>query len=563
MQQLGLGSSPRIDYFWLTKQKFFSFAISSYSVLQRGSVTLHAFAFAFNFPLLQLTRLKNGLLAAALLLPCVSAFAGASAPSDVSTQGQAFSHDTVIKLAKEIAKKPFQEPPKAPEALAELDYPTYRQINYQQDAAIWGHSPTKFSIQLFAPGFLYKDLVDVDVVENGKSYPVNVSESSFRVRDPSIGKLLAKVGKYAGMRLHYPINRPDYKDEFVVFQGASYFRAVSNGQNYGVSSLGLAIEMAQPEGEEHPLFKRFWIERPSINQTAIVVHALLDSESVTGAYRFGIYPGSPTWIDVDAILFPRRDIQHVGLAPLTSMFMHGPLDPPDNRDYRPAVHDSEALAMIRGNGERVWRPLDNPHTLQISAFMDENPKGFGLIQRHRDFAYYQDLEAKYHTRPSAWIKPPNDWGKGQVELVEIPSNSQANDNIVAFWQPENGLKKGQPYSFSYRLTWPDDIPPAANKVRIVRSAGGQKPFDNDQNKEVVIDYSHLSPDDIKKIKVDASISKGHIVESHIEPNPEINGARVFVTFDPQNADVAELRVQLKHDDKPVAATWLYRWISND
>jgi glucan biosynthesis protein len=245
------------------------------------------------------------------------------------------------------------------------------------------------------------------------------------------------------------------------------------------------------------------------------------------------------------------------------MFMHGSLDPPDKRDYRPAVHDSEALAMIRGNGERVWRPLDNPQRLQISAFMDKNPKGFGLIQRHRDFAYYQDLGAKYHTRPSAWIQPSNDWGEGQVELVEIPSNSPANNNIAALWKPEKGLKKGQPYSFSYRLTWPDDIPPAANKVRIVRSAGGQKPFDNDQNKEVVIDYNHLSPDDIKKIKVDASISKGHIVESHIEPNPEINGARVFVTFDPQNADVAELRVQLKHDDKPVAATWLYRWISND
>lgn len=520
-------------------------------------------AFAFNFPLLQLTHLKNGLLAAVLLLPCVSASAGASAPIDESTQGHAFSQDTVIELADELAKKPFQEPPKAPEALAKLDSPTYRQINYQEDAAIWGQSPTKFSIQLFAPGFLYKDLVDVDVVENGKSYPVNLSESSFRVPDPSIGKLLAEVGKFAGLRLHYPINRPDHKDEFIVFQGASYFRAVSSGQNFGVSSRGLAIDMAQLKGEEHPLFKRFWIERPSIHQTAIVVHALLDSESVTGAYRFGIYPGSPTWIDVSAILFPRRDIEHVGLAPLTSMFMHGPLDPPDKRDSRPAVHDSEALAMIRGNGERVWRPLNNPYRLQISAFMDENPKGFGFIQRHRAFAYYQDLVANYHTRPSAWIQPSNDWGKGQVELFEIPSESQANNNIVALWKPETGLKKGQPYAFSYRLTWPDDIPPAANKVRIVRSAGGQKLFDNDQNKEVVIDYDHLSPDDIKKIKVDASISNGLIVESDIEPNPEINGARVYVTFDPQNADVAELRVQLKHDDKPVAATWLYRWISND
>lgn len=478
-------------------------------------------------------------------------------------QGQAFNHDTVIELARELATKPFQEPAKAPEGLTKLDYSTYRKINYQQEAAIWENSPTRFSIQLFAPGFLYKDLVDINVVENGKSYPVKISDSSFRVPDSAIGKLLVEVGKYAGMRLHYPVNRPDYKDEFVVFQGASYFRAVSKGQHYGLSSRGLAIDVAQPTGEEYPLFKHFWIERPSIHQAAIVVHALLDSKSVTGAYRFGIYPGSPTRIDVDSILFPRRDIKHVGLGTLTSMFMHGPLDPANERDYRPAVHDSEAIAMIRGNGERVWRPLTNPQTLQVSGFMDENPKGFGLIQRHRDFAYYQDLEARYHTRPSAWVKPLNDWGKGQVQLVEIPSNSEANDNIVAYWQPENGLKQGQPYSFSYRLTWPDDIPPADNKVRIVRSAGGQKLFDDNHNREVVIDYSHLSSEDINQIKVDVRTSKGHIVESRIEPNPEINGARVFITFDPQDADLAELRVQLKRDDKPVAATWLYRWNSKD
>lgn len=507
---------------------------------------------------------KRCLITPVLLLSFTTAQAGSAMPvSDVSTVGKPFTHDTVVEMAKELAAKPFQNPKKAPKALTDLDYSTYRQINYQQDAAIWGHSPTKFSIQLFALGYLFKDLIDIDVVENGKSYPVDVSESSFKVPDPAIGKLLTKVGKYAGLRLHYPINRPDYKDEFIVFQGASYFRAISKGQNYGLSSRGLAIDVAQPEGEEYPLFKRFWIERPSVRQTAIVVHALLDSKSVTGAYRFGIYPGSPTRVDVKAILFPRRDIKHVGLAPLTSMFMHGPLDPADKRDYRPAVHDSEALAMIRGNDERVWRPLDNPKTLQISTFLDDNPQGFGLIQRHRNFAYYQDLEAKYQTRPSVWIQPLNDWGKGEVELIEIPSQSEANDNIVAFWQPQDGLNKGQPYSFSYRMTWPDDVSLSDNKVKIVRNTGGRKLFDKNNNPEVVIDYSNLTPDQIRQIKVDATISKGKIKEARIESNPEIGGARVFVTFTPGNADVTELRVQLKQDNKPAAATWLYRWIKKD
>jgi glucan biosynthesis protein len=266
-----------------------------------------------------------------------------------------------------------------------------------------------------------------------------------------------------------------------------------------------------------------------MRQKAVVVHALLDSISVAGAYRFGIYPGSPTRVDVDVVLFPRLDIEHVGLAPLTSMFMHGPLDPSDKPDYRPAVHDSEALAMARGNGERLWRPLNNPDKLQVSAFLDEKPRGFGLIQRHRQFDYYQDLEAIYHHRPSAWVEPIGDWGKGQVELFEIPSTSEANDNIVAYWKPVQGLKKGQPFSYSYRVTWPDDDSPTASRVRIVRSASGQKLFDD--NKEIVVDYSDIPVEEMKDLRAEASISEGRILESRVEPNPTIGGARVFVIFD--------------------------------
>ena len=472
-------------------------------------------------------------------------------------EGQPFSHDTVIQLARTLSHQPFKEPEKAPKVLTDLDYSTYRKINYQRDAAIWGKSPTKFRIQLFAPGYLFKELVDIDVVENGQAFPIQISESSFSVPYESLGETLAQLGKYAGVRLHYPINRNEYKDEFIVFQGASYFRGVSKGQLYGLSARGLAVDVAQPSGEEHALFRRFWIERPSVEQKAIVVHALLDSASVTGAYRFGIYPGSPTRIDVDVTLFPRRDIEHVGLAPLTSMYKHGPMDPSDKPDYRPAVHDSDALVMIRGNGERLWRPLNNPLSLQASAFVDENPRGFGLIQSHRRFDHFQDLEAKYHRRPSAWIEPLGDWGKGQVELFEIPSDSEANDNIVAYWRPAQGLTKGRPYSYSYRLTWPDHAPLQAAKGRIVRSASGLKLFDD--KKEIVVDYSNLKADEIKDIKVEAGISKGRILESRIEPNPEINGARVFVVFDPEDADVAELRVELKREGEPIAPTWLYRW----
>ncbi|QIB66717.1 glucan biosynthesis protein G [Kineobactrum salinum] len=470
-----------------------------------------------------------------------------------------FSRKSVIERARQLSQEPFKSLPQAPKVLSNLDYSDYRKINYQQDAAVWGRSPTRFSIQLFAPGFLYRDLVDINIVENGKSSPLIVSEDSFRVPDPALAKILAEVGKYAGMRLHYPLNSEDYADEFLVFQGASYFRGVSKSQLYGLSARGLAIDVAGPQGEEHPIFRQFWVERPSSSHDSMVVHALLDSERVTGAYRFGIYPGSPLRMDVEVTLFPREDIEHVGLAPLTSMFMHGPLDPADLRDYRPAVHDSGGLAIKRGNGEHIWRPLANPRHLQISAFVDENPEGFGLIQRHRDFGYFQDLEASYHRRPSAWVQPLGDWGKGHVQLVEIPSDSEANDNIVAYWRPDQGLRQGQPFEYAYRLSWPDDVPGKADTARVVRSAGGEKLFSD--HHEVMIDYGNLAVDNLEDIVAHAAIQPGRILESRVQPNPAINGIRVFLSLENSEEPVAEMRVDLKRGDEPVAETWLYRWLN--
>lgn len=474
-------------------------------------------------------------------------------------QDYAFSAQTVVNIAKELAKSPMEAPDIAPKELTDLDYATYEKIDFEQNKAVWGNTPTPFSIQLFAPGYLYKDLVSIDVVENGRAFPLEVSASSFTTPTKKIDDLIAKAGKYAGLRLHYPLNAPDQNDEFIVFQGASYFRAISKGQTYGLSSRGLAINVAQPTGEEFPRFKHFWIERPSVTQKAIVVHALLDSKSVTGAFRFGIYPGSPTRVDVQATLFPRVDIQHVGLAPLNSMFMYdGTLDHSDRPNYRPELHNSDGLQIQTGSDEVLWRPLNNPKTLQISAFLDTSPKGFGLIQRDNKFSDYQDLDADYQDRPSSWIKPLNDWGAGNIELVEIPSNSKSNDNIVAYWEPKDGLKKDVPYTYSYQLTWPNDTPILAGKPHIVRSARTVSLPNN--NPEVVIDYSNLSVSDLSKVAVNASISQGSIIKTRVVQNPNIKGLRVFVTFDTQEADVAELRVQLKENDQPLASTWLYRWL---
>jgi len=264
-------------------------------------------------------------------------------------------------------------------------------------------------------------------------------------------------------------------------------------------------------------------------------------------------------MEIRVTLFPREDIEHIGLAPLTSMFMHGPLDHADVPDYRPAVHDSEGLAIKRSNGERIWRPLANPRELQISAFIDENPAGFGLVQRQREFGHYQDLEARYERRPSAWVEPLGDWGKGHVHLVEIPSNSEGNDNIVAYWRPAQGLRQGETFSYAYRLTWPDDVPAGPDLARVVRSASGQKLFSDLQ--EVMIDFGDLPSRDIQDNVLHAAIKPGRIVESRIQPNPAVNGARVFLSLETEGSATAEIRVDLQRNGEPVAETWLYRWLN--
>ena len=468
-----------------------------------------------------------------------------------------FSHADVVAQARDLAARPFAPPSVVPETLRKLTYDLYRQIRFRKTGAIWGKSPSRFEVELFPPGFLYKHGIDVSIVENGRAFPVRIDDNAFDTPSPAIGTVLAELGKFAGFRLHYPINRPDYKDEFVVFQGASYFRAVSRGQNYGLSARGLAIDVAEPAGEEFPSFTRFWIECASANASSIVVHALLDSPRVAGAYRFGIYPGATTVMDIDLTLFPREPLSHIGLGALTSMFLFGPVDKATQADYRPAVHDSLGLAIDTGSGERIWRPLNNPRRLQVSGFVDRNPRGFGLVQRDRRFAHFQDLEARYETRPSGWVIPRGDWGPGQVVLAEIPSDSETNDNIVAYWRPAAAVIPGRTFKAGYRITWPQDIPSTPGLAPVIRSAEGRT-FDGKQ-RQMVIDYGPVSGPPPEAIRADVSISPGKLVETVTQPNPETGGFRVFVTFDSGQSELIEFRVQPRHLGKPVGETWLYRW----
>jgi glucans biosynthesis protein len=367
---------------------------------------------------------------------------------------------------------------------------------------------------------------------------------------------------YSGFRVHHPLNRPDHYDEFAVFQGASYFRAIGRGQSYGLSARGLALSTAEPTGEEFPIFRAFWIERPAAGAGAVVAHALLDSPSTAGAFRFVIRPGEQTEMEVDATLYPRVDLTHPGIAPLTSMFFFGSADRVGVDDFRPAVHDSGGLAIWNGRGERLWRPLGNPAKLQISQFLDDGPRGFGLLQRQRRFETFEDLEANYERRPSLWVEPVGNWGPGAVHLIEIPSNEEIHDNIVAYWRPAKPIPAGAEHRFGYRLFWcwqPAPEPDIAI-VASTRIGASHTP----RSRLFVVDFAggrlkQRGADRLAKAVVEAS--QGHVLHPVVQPNPSTGGQRVSFLLDPADAKVAELRCFLTLDGERISEVWTWRWTS--
>lgn len=476
-------------------------------------------------------------------------------PADVV---EPFAPDNVKKLAEQLATGPFTKPKsELPEPFNKLTYEQYRDIRFRQEQSIWRGEKLDYELQLFAMGYLYDIPVELWIVDGGKARQLRADGTLFSI-GPQIGDApQAAPHGFSGFRVHGPINRSDTFDEYVVFQGASYFRAVGRGQGYGMWARGLAINTGRPGGEEFPVFRAFWIEKPKAGAPELVVHALLDSPSTTAAHRFAIQPGAATIMDVEATLYPRRELSYIGMAPLTSMFLQGPAHRRLNGDVRPAVHDSEGLAILNGWGERIWRPLTNPKKLQVSAFVDHSPKGFGLSQRDRSFSSFDDLEAHYERRPTVWVEPRGDWGEGFVELIEIPADDEMHDNIVAFWRPTRAIEAGKPFAFAYRLHWGESVPVAwaGARVRKTRVGAGRKGA-----LMFVVDFDGPAVKDAKDSPVaDVRASAGTVLNVVARRHQEIAGLRCSFELQPGSADLIELRLVLKNNDKIVSETWLYRW----
>jgi glucans biosynthesis protein len=482
-----------------------------------------------------------------------------------------FDRDTVPELARRLSRSPFA-PPKAPlpEALAHLDYDQYRDIRVRPSSTLWADKGGDFRLQLLSRGFVFTDPVEVALVARGRSQRIIYKPDFFVTGDLMKSPLPTEDIGFSGFRVLFPINHRSVFDELAVFQGASYFRSLGETQVYGLSARGLANKTADPEGEEFPTFRAFWIEEPTPTRGAqtLVVHALLDSPSVAGAYRFQIHPGHgatrATTMDVEAVLFPRVELAKVGLAPQTSMFMFSLNGRTSADDYRPEVHDSDGLLMFNGHGEHIWRPLQNPTQVEVSAFVDVKPVGFGLLQRDRNPADYQDFEAVYDRRPSLWIEPVGDWGEGAVVLTEIPSDAEIHDNIVAFWRPKAALPAGGEYRYAYHATWGDGPPAALERARVVATRRGRADVRGPTPVRLfVIDYlpalkqARAPRTPLPQAKVSASA--GAIKDVVVADNPLIGGYRMTFVFDPRAAKAAELRAELTLGDRETAETWVYRW----
>ncbi|QQR68949.1 MAG: glucan biosynthesis protein [Alphaproteobacteria bacterium] len=488
----------------------------------------------------------------------------ASVPRRKTEGGVPFSYDQLIDKAKLLARKPFAPPSEAlPEWLANLDYDGYRDLRYRPEKSLWHEEDLPYQMQFFHRGGLYRQKIIVHEVVGGLARPVPYLSELFdygRLSPPSAAP--EDLG-YAGLRVHGRFLRPDRLDEVLVFLGASYFRSLGRGQHYGKSARGLAIDTALAKGEEFPVFREFWVQRPEPGDRRFTVYALLDSASVAGAYRFEVTPGETTVMDVLARLYTRKPIERLGIAPLTSMYQFGENQRVGVDDFRPEVHDSDGLELATGAGEWLWRPLNNPPELRVSSFQDENPRGFGLMQRDRDFNNYQDLEAHYDKRPSLWVEPQGAWGKGSVQLVEIPTDSEIHDNIVAYWVPEKPISAKAEYNLAYRLYWGNDVPAPPNLARVEATRIGKG--DSPRNMRFILDFAggaldNLSAGETPSLSVWSS--GGQVSPVVVQRNPGLSpqgGWRAFFFFTPPGREVTELRATLQMGNQPISETWSYQW----
>jgi glucans biosynthesis protein len=496
---------------------------------------------------------------------------GRAIAQTVPNHAPRFGFDDVIRRARELAGAPFENSsPALPNGLDKLEYDAWRDVRFRPERALLAGSGGSFRLETFHLGFLYKRPVTVNTIRDGIATPIPYSSTLFDYGRTKIDKSLPVNTGFAGFRLHYPVNDPHVFDEVISFLGASYFRFLGRNQKYGLSARGLCVE-AGTGAESFPFFREFWVETPPAGGNRATIYALLDGEAATGAFRFELTAGQESILDVDVTLFPRRAGVKFGLAPLTSMYLTGENDHRVHDGFRYELHDSDGLLMHSGAGEWIWRPLKNPASLRFSSFMDSNPQGFGLLQRDRTFESYQDLDLSYEFRPSYFVEPDGNWGDGRVELIELPTSDETNDNIVVSWTSATPPEPEKPFSYGYKITASLELARLSPNGRAVntfetsaKALGSAEPI-RPGTQRFLVDFAggdlgyYVS--DPAQVELVVSASNGQVVRASLAANPHIEGLRALFDVAIKPGQIADLRAFLRAGDRTLTETWTYPWIS--
>jgi glucans biosynthesis protein len=474
---------------------------------------------------------------------CAITCFAATPESWASSPRAANAFEDLIERAEKTAKRPYSNvSAPLPPAFAQLDYDSYRRLRPRGEAAIWLDRQRSYGVLPLPRGYIFPDGVELAFHANGNRRRLKDASRYYDFVDFQHATVeeRADLGVSGWRLLRQTASAPT--QEVAVFQGGAYFRAVAEGLFYGISARGLALNTGG--AEEFPSFRAFEVFPPAVPGGGATVLALLDSQSVAGAYRFDIAYGDATIMDVTAVLFPRVALTEVGIAPMSSMYARGAHDGPA-ADGRYEIHDSDGLCLDTIHGEQIWRPLGNPRATRISAFHETGLKGFGLQQRERQLAAYNDPEAHYAKRPSLWVAPQGDWGGGHVMLLEFPTTNEYADNVVAFWKPDTPLRAGVQSQFRYRLIWDANGARAAGGVLNTKLQAGR----------FTIDFAHTL---VSGESAHVLASAGQATNIRLE-SPEPGRTRLSFDLIPSDAPLIELRASLQNADRRISETWVYQW----
>jgi glucans biosynthesis protein len=510
-------------------------------------------------------------LSAAALSPLLLRTSPASAKPEKLQFGPAtpFSFDGLIERARKLAASAYVEPYRpAPDVVKKIDYEVHGKIKFKNECALFAEGPGVYPATFFHLGMFFQKSVKMHELANGQAREILYSPSYFDMPANSIARKLPKDSGFAGFRLHEAKTRSDWKtQDWAAYLGASYFRTIGSLGQYGLSARGATVNTTSSQGpEEFPDFTEFYLEPALTEKDPMHIYALLDGPSLSGAYHFTCTRGKGVVMEVETALFARQEISQLGVAPLTSMFWFAEYDRPSRIDWRPEVHDSDDLVLWTGNGERIVRPLNSPTRVITSSFVDKSPKGFGLMQRDRNVENYLD-GVNYDLRPSLWVEPLSDWGEGAVTLIEIPTDDEIHDNIVACWTPKAKVTAGSALRYRYRMHWQADHPyPAENMAyvaatRIGRGGEPGKPRPKGVTK-FVVEFAGKAVENLAKtdkLTPDISASRGTISLTFVEPVPRTKRHRVVFDLTCTGTEPVELRMFLKKNKQATSETWLYQF----